>query len=189
MPVLLVKRKLSLKETGFARSQPWECKIKMYIWGWNRSCAGVGVVVGAEQVALDSRRILYKGKENGEKVTLPRLPEFCRSGSCFPGGSDGKESARNARDLGSIPGLVRCPGGGGMATHSTILAWRIPMDRWARRAVAHGIAESDTTERLSAAQKPTEEETSFSDRHVSWRLSKITVSDWWDWRGWVSLIG
>ena len=163
MPVLLVKRKLRLKETGFARSQPGECKIKMYKWGWNRSCAGVGVVVGAEQVALDSRRILYKGKENREKLTLPRLPEFCRSVSCFPGGSDGKESARNARDLGSIPGLVRSPGGGGMATHSTILAWRIPMDRWARRAVAHGIA----TERLSAAQKPTEEETSFSDRLAS----------------------
>ena len=29
----------------------------------------------------------------------------------FPGGSDGKESACNARDLGSIPGLVRFPGG------------------------------------------------------------------------------
>ena len=30
----------------------------------------------------------------------------------FPGGSDGKESAYNARDLGSIPGLGRSPGGG-----------------------------------------------------------------------------
>ena len=30
----------------------------------------------------------------------------------FPGGSDGKESACNARDLGSIPGLGRFPGGG-----------------------------------------------------------------------------
>ena len=29
-----------------------------------------------------------------------------------PGGSDGKESACNARDLGSIPGLGRSPGGG-----------------------------------------------------------------------------
>ena len=27
----------------------------------------------------------------------------------FPGGSDGKESACNARDLGSIPGLGRFP--------------------------------------------------------------------------------
>ena len=30
----------------------------------------------------------------------------------FPGGSDGKESAWNAGDLGSIPGLGRSPGGG-----------------------------------------------------------------------------
>ena len=42
-----------------------------------------------------------------------------------PGGSDGKESARNVGDLGSIPGLGRFPGEG-MATHSSILAWRIP---------------------------------------------------------------
>ena len=30
----------------------------------------------------------------------------------FPGGSDGKEFACNAEDLGSIPGLGRYPGGG-----------------------------------------------------------------------------
>ena len=30
----------------------------------------------------------------------------------FPGGSDGKESARNVGDLGLIPGLRRSPGGG-----------------------------------------------------------------------------
>ena len=32
--------------------------------------------------------------------------------SRFPGGSDGKVSARNAGDLGSIPGLGRSPGEG-----------------------------------------------------------------------------
>ena len=31
---------------------------------------------------------------------------------CFPGSSNGKESACNAGDLGSIPGLGRSPGGG-----------------------------------------------------------------------------
>ena len=30
----------------------------------------------------------------------------------------------------------------GMATHSSILAWRIPMDRGARQATAHGVAKS-----------------------------------------------
>ena len=48
----------------------------------------------------------------------------------FPGGSDGKESACNAGDLGSTPGLGRCPGGG-HGNPLIILAWRIPMDRGA----------------------------------------------------------
>ena len=43
----------------------------------------------------------------------------------FPGGSDGWESTRNARDPGSIPGLGY-PLEKEMATHSSILAWRIP---------------------------------------------------------------
>ena len=38
----------------------------------------------------------------------------------FPGGSDGKESACNAGDLGSIPRFGRSPGEG-TATHSSIL--------------------------------------------------------------------
>ena len=46
----------------------------------------------------------------------------------FPGGSAGKEPTCNAGDLGSIPGLERSPGGV-MATHSSILVWRTPMDR------------------------------------------------------------
>ena len=36
-----------------------------------------------------------------------------------------------------------------MATHSSILAWRIPMDRGAWRATIHGHKESNTTEQLS----------------------------------------
>ena len=34
----------------------------------------------------------------------------------------------------------------GMATHSSILAWRIPMARGACWATAHGVIESNTTE-------------------------------------------
>ena len=38
-----------------------------------------------------------------------------------------------------------------VATHSSILAWRIPTDRGAWRAAVHGVAASDATERLSPA--------------------------------------
>ena len=36
-----------------------------------------------------------------------------------------------------------------MATHSSILAWKNPINRGAKRATVYGVAESDTTERLS----------------------------------------
>ena len=43
----------------------------------------------------------------------------------FSGGSDSKASVYNAGDRCSIPGLGRSPGEG-IATHSSILAWKIP---------------------------------------------------------------
>ena len=61
----------------------------------------------------------------------------------FPGGSDGKESACNLGDLGSIPGLGRSPGGG----HSNPLQCSClenPMDRRAWWATVHGVAKSWT---------------------------------------------
>ena len=65
----------------------------------------------------------------------------------FPGGSDGKESAYSAGDLGWEDPLEE-----GMATHSNIFAWRIPMDKGAWRATVHGgHKESDMTEGLSTA--------------------------------------
>ena len=47
----------------------------------------------------------------------------------FPGGSDGKASACNMGDPGSIPGSGGSPGEGNgnpLATHSSTLAWKIP---------------------------------------------------------------
>ena len=40
----------------------------------------------------------------------------------------------------------------GMVTHSSVLAWKILMDRGAWQATVHGIAQSDMTEQLRTAQ-------------------------------------
>ena len=56
----------------------------------------------------------------------------------FPDGSDGKESACNAGDLGSIPGLGRSSGeGNGNSLQYSCLG--NPMDSGAWWAVVHGI--------------------------------------------------
>ena len=60
-----------------------------------------------------------------------------------PGGSDGKESSWNARDLGSIPGMGRFLGGGhGNPLYYSCL--ETPMDRGAWQATVHRVAESWT---------------------------------------------
>ena len=66
----------------------------------------------------------------------------------FLSGSDGKESACNAGDPGSIPGSGRSLEKE-MATHSSILAWRIPWTEEAGRLQSMDHKESDMTERLS----------------------------------------
>ena len=61
----------------------------------------------------------------------------------FPGGSDGKVSAHNAGDPGSIPGLGRSPGeGNGHPFQYSCL--ENPMDRGAWQATVHGVAKSWT---------------------------------------------
>ena len=59
----------------------------------------------------------------------------------FPGGSVGKESISNARDVGSITGLGRFSGGGlsNPLQHSCL---ENPMDRGAWWAAGHGVAKS-----------------------------------------------
>ena len=52
-------------------------------------------------------------------------------------------NAGDIRDAGSIPGSED-PLEKGMATHSSILAWRIPMDRGAQQATVHSVAKNQT---------------------------------------------
>ena len=67
----------------------------------------------------------------------------------FPGGSDGKASAYNVGDAGSMPGSGRSPGGGnGNPLQYSCL--KNPMDRETWQATVHGgCKKSDTTKPLS----------------------------------------
>ena len=64
----------------------------------------------------------------------------------FPGGSDGKESACNAGDPGSTPELGRSQEKG-MATHSSVLAQRIPWTEEPGRLQSMEFQRVGTTER------------------------------------------
>ena len=61
----------------------------------------------------------------------------------FPGSIDGKESACNAGDLGSIPGSGRSPGEG-TVNPLQYSCLEEPMDRGDWRATAHGVTKSQT---------------------------------------------
>ena len=85
----------------------------------------------------------------------PRRGEKLLNASCVPRGlswwlTQYKESACAARDPGSVPGSGRSPGGNGMTTHSSILAWAISWSEEPGGVTAHGgRKDSDTTERLT----------------------------------------
>ena len=71
---------------------------------------------------------------------------------CFPGDSNGKESACSAGDLGSIPGLGRSPEGG----LGNPLQYSCVENTYGQRNQASyspwGRKESDMTERLSTVK-------------------------------------
>ena len=84
-------------------------------------------------------------------LSIPFVPRQFKTGWGFPGGSDGKESACNAGDLGSIPipGWGRSPGGG----HGNPLQYSCLENPHGQKSLAgyspRGCRESDTTERLT----------------------------------------
>ena len=62
---------------------------------------------------METEREMERRKEKIEKVCIDNfwnILSYVQMG--FPGGSEGEETACNARDLGSIPGSGRSPGGG-----------------------------------------------------------------------------
>ena len=77
--------------------------------------------------------MLHHGFHHGMLLLGKHLP-FSRS---FPGGLDGKESACNAGDLGSVPGLGRSPRGrhGNPLQYSSL---KNPMDNGVWPTIVHG---------------------------------------------------
>ena len=70
----------------------------------------------------------------------------------FPGGPVGKESACHGGDLGSSL-CWEDPLEEGMATDSSILAWRIPMDRGVWWATVHGVGRKRVRKDLATEQQ------------------------------------
>ena len=90
-----------------------------------------------KRLSSSNSRSLIRSVGSNHKIRL----YICYMG--FPGGSEGKESACNAGDLGLIPGLGRSPGGG----HWNPLQYSClenPMDRGAWQAIVPGVTKSWT---------------------------------------------
>ena len=87
-------------------------------------------------------RETWRAVVHGVANSRTRLSNWTELNS-FPGGSDGKESACNAGDVGSIPTLGRSPGeGNGNPPHYSCLD--NPMDRGAWWALLHRVTKSRT---------------------------------------------
>ena len=105
-----------------------------------------------------SRVYFYSHKTFGTTCKLLGLCRYFSDGAIillcwgFPGGSDGKESACNEGDPGSIPGSRRSPGErNGYPLQYSCLENSMDIRTW--QATAHRVAESDTTERLKHPSK------------------------------------
>ena len=110
-------------------------------------------------------------------VNTPHNRTGCQVITGFPGVApvvkNPAASAGEARDVGSILGQED-PLEEEMATRSSILAWRIPMDRGAWQATVHGVAKSST--QVSTTLK------SIQDRERSKLLSskRMVLASPWD---------
>ena len=120
-------------------------------WGTGKKGWGGGILViygntvKLQQylVVQNSTHSLSRGFCGLDRVQIP----------CFPGGSDGKESACNTGDLGSIPGLGRSPGRG----NGTPLQYSCLENPHGQRSLGGpspwGRKELDMTEQLSTAHR------------------------------------
>ena len=140
VPGILQARTLEWVAISFSNAWKWKMKMK--------SLSRVRLLATPWTAAYQA--LLSMGFARQEYWSGVPLPHWTHSNKGVHGGSAGKESACSAGDLGSIPGLGRSSGGSsqgifpvGKATHSSILAWRIP---WT--VYSMGLQRVGQTERL-----------------------------------------
>ena len=107
----------------------------------------------------------------------------------LPGGSDGKESARNEGDLGSVPGLGKSPGEGG-SNPLQYSCLENSMDWGSWWAIVHGVTKSWTRlEWLNTAQNACEGSERERVGHIpTLRAAQFAWSLWTRVRGgWVGM--
>ena len=112
------------------------CEERHFLFPVSRLCWGLCFI----PIGVAASVLMYRHLE------LPLLPSLSCSWG-FPGGSNGKESACNAGNLGLIPGLGRSPGEG----HGNLLQYSClenPTDRGAWWA-PWGYKGSDMTEQIT----------------------------------------
>ena len=125
---------LSLSMLGQCHISQKELDIKLKDWP---------VVMGSLTPYGITEKQLLMSSDIPSKSTTATGTEVLNQLLWFLGGSHGKESSCSARDLASIPGLGRSPGGG----HGNPLQYSClenPMDREAWWATGHGVAKSRT---------------------------------------------
>ena len=91
--------------------------------------------------ALGRARVLQESLRAPCVVPWDRFGWLGRRHWAFPGGARGKEPTCQCESCGRcsfVPWVGETPWREGLATHSSILAWSISMDRGAWRATVHG---------------------------------------------------
>ena len=143
-----------------ARTLEWVAISFSNVWKWSRSVMSDSL----RPHGLQPTRLLhpwdFPGKSTGvgchcllrssllgylnQQYLWATLWGFLRSSQwLFPGGSDGKESACNARDPGSIPGSQRSLGeGNGNPLQFSCLENSTDTGAW--QAIVHGVAKHQT---------------------------------------------